>query len=469
VPKFNGMVEIKEGLTFDDVLLVPLLSHVSSRKETNTESNLTPRIKLSIPIVSANMDTVTGSSMAITMARLGGVGVIHRFNTVEEQVNEVTKVKRAQSVVITNPYTVSPDDTLANLKSISAEKGVSSFPVVKGKKLVGIITKRDYMFEKDDSKKVSELMSKDLVTASFGISIEDAKKILAKEKVEKLLLVDKKNRLKGMITAKDIALSENSGNITKDKRGRLVVGGAVGIVGDYKERIKALVDADVDFIVVDVANGYLEKVAETVRYIKDNYDIDVIAGNVATKEGVVNLAKAGADAVKIGIGPGGACLTRSVAGVGYPQLSAIMDCSNAGVPIIADGGIRKSADLAKAIAAGANTVMIGSLLAGTDESPGFIVTKENKNYKLYRGMASISAYADKASKLNEIAEVEGYTPEGTEMLIEYKGSAVKIVNNLVNGLRSAMTYLNARNLDEFRRNARFVRLTEAGKKESKYE
>ena len=463
------MVEIKEGLTFDDVLLVPLLSHVGSRKEANTESNLTPRIKLSIPIVSANMDTVTGSSMAITMARLGGVGVIHRFNTVEEQVNEVTKVKRAQSVVITNPYTVSPDTTLANLKSISAEKGVSSFPVVKGKKLVGIITKRDYMFEKDDSKKVSELMTKDLVTASFGISIEDAKKILAKEKVEKLLLVDKKNRLKGMITAKDIALSENSGNITKDKRGRLVVGGAVGIVGDYKERIKALVDADVDFIVVDVANGYLEKVADTVRYIKNNYDIDVIAGNVATKEGVVNLAKAGADAVKIGIGPGGACLTRSVAGVGYPQLSAIMDCSNAGVPIIADGGIRKSADLAKAIAAGANTVMIGSLLAGTDESPGFIVTKENKNYKLYRGMASISAYADKASKLNEIAEVEGYTPEGTEMLIEYRGSAVKIVNNLVNGLRSAMTYLNARNLDEFRRNARFVRLTEAGKKESKYE
>jgi len=463
------MVEIKEGLTFDDVLLVPLLSRVSSRKETNTESNLTPRIRLSIPIVSANMDTVTGSYMAITMAKLGGVGVIHRFNTIEEQVNEVIKVKRAQSVVITNPYTVSPDTTLANLKSISAEKGVSSFPVVKGKKLVGIITKRDYMFENDDSKKVSELMSKDLVTASFGISTEEAKKILAKEKVEKLLLVDKKNRLKGMITAKDIALSENSGNITKDKHGRLVVGAAVGIVGDYKERIKALVDADVDFIVVDVANGYLEKVAETVRYIKNNYDIDVIAGNVATKEGVVNLAKAGADAVKIGIGPGGACLTRSVAGVGYPQLSAIMDCSNAGVPIIADGGIRKSADLAKAIAAGANTVMIGSLLAGTDESPGLIVTKENKNYKLYRGMASISAYADKVSKLNEIAEIEGYTPEGTEMLIEYRGSAVKIVNNLVNGLRSAMTYLNARNLDEFRRNARFVRLTDAGKKESKYE
>jgi IMP dehydrogenase/GMP reductase len=234
------------------------------------------------------------------------------------------------------------------------------------------------MFEKDDSKKVSELMSKDLVTASFGISIEDAKKILAKEKVEKLLLVDKKGRLKGMITAKDIALSENSGNITKDKRGRLVVGGAVGIVGDYKERIKALVDADVDFIVVDVANGYLEKVAETVRYIKSNYNIDVIAGNVATKEGVVNLAKAGADAVKVGIGPGGACLTRSVAGVGYPQLSAIMDCSNAGVPIIADGGIRKSADLAKAIAAGANTVMIGSLLAGTDESPGFDSNKREQ-------------------------------------------------------------------------------------------
>jgi len=462
------MATIKDGLTFDDVLLVPVPSRVSSRKDTDISSNLTPNIKLSIPLISANMDTVTGSAMAIAMAKLGGVGVIHRFNTINEQVEEVVRVKREQNVVILNPYTVSLDDTLAKVKQIAIEKGVSGFPVVNGKKLVGIITKRDYIFEKDDSKKVRELMTKEPITASYGISTEEAKRILSKKKVEKLLLVGKHGELKGMITAKDIMLSEQGNGVTKDKRGRLVVGAAVGIVGDHKERAKALVDAGADFIVVDVANGYLQKVADTVRYIKSNYDIDVIAGNVATKEGVVQLAKAGADAIKIGIGPGGACLTRTVAGVGYPQLSAIIDCSGADVPIIADGGIKKSADLSKAIAAGVDTVMVGSLLAGTDESPGSIVTKENRNYKLYRGMASISAYADKTSKLNEIVDIEGYTPEGTEMLVEYKGSAVKIVNNLVNGLRSAMTYLNARNLKEFREHANFVKLTEAGMKESKY-
>ncbi|MGC8699377.1 MAG: IMP dehydrogenase [Candidatus Micrarchaeia archaeon] len=461
-------MRIREGITFDDVLLVPKKSNVLSRKDTDTSTYLTKKIKLSIPIISSNMDTVTESQMAITLARLGGVGVIHRFNTIESEASEVEKVKRKQSVVITEPYTVSPEDTLRKVKALTLEKGVSSFPVVEGKKLVGIITRRDYMFEGDDSKKVRELMTKEPVVAEPGISVEKAKVILRKNKIEKLLLVDKEGNLKGMITAKDIATSENNERSTIDKKGRLVVGAAIGIVGDYKERAEKLVEAGADFIVVDVANGYLSKVADVVKYLKKSYEIEVVAGNVATKEGVRQLVEAGADAVKIGIGPGGACLTRSVAGVGYPQLSAIIECASEEVPIIADGGITKSADLAKAIAAGASTAMIGSLFAGTDESPGSIVAKENKSYKLYRGMASISAYADKSSRQSELVDIEGYTPEGTEMLIEYKGSVVKVVNSLVNGLKSAMTYLNARNLNEFRKNAEFVKLTEAGKKESKY-
>lgn len=461
-------MKIIEGVTFDDVLLVPTVSSIHSRKDADTTTMLTRGIKLSIPIISANMDTVTESTMAIMMAKLGGIGVIHRFNSIEEQASEVEKVKRKQTIVITEPYTVSPNDTLAKVKAFAAEKGVSSFPVVEGKKLVGIITRRDYFLEDDESKKVKELMTKNPVVADFGISIKDAKAILKKKKIEKLLLVDKEGNLQGMITARDIAMNEVSDRTTKDKKGRLMVGAAIGIIGDYKERAEKLIEAGADLLVVDVANGYLTKVADVVKEIKKDYDIEVIAGNVATKDGVEHLIKAGADAVKIGIGPGGACLTRSVAGVGYPQLSAIMECSNDEVPIIADGGITKSADLAKAVAAGADTVMIGSLLAGTDESPGRIVTKENKNYKLYRGMASISAYADKAARQNELVDIEGYTPEGTEMLIEYKGSAVKIISNLVNGLKSAMTYLNAKNIEEFRKHAKFVRLTEAGKKESKY-
>ncbi|MGC8586540.1 MAG: IMP dehydrogenase [Candidatus Micrarchaeia archaeon] len=461
-------MNIKEGLAFDDVLLVPIPSRVSSRKDTDISVQLTSSIRLSLPIISANMDTVTGSIMAITMAKLGGIGIIHRFCTIEEEAEEVARVKREQNIIIANPYTVSPEMTIAKVRELAEEKGVSGFPVVEGRKLVGIITRRDYMFESEMNKKVKDLMTRDLITAPKNISIEDAKRLLSKNKIEKLLLVDKLGELAGMITAKDIKLGESNAKVTKDKKGRLAVGAAIGITGDYKERAQKLVDAEADFIVVDVANGYLEKVSDVVRLLKKDYGIEVIAGNVVTKVGVSKLANAGADAVKIGIGPGGACLTRSVAGVGYPQLSAIMECSNTGVPIIADGGITKPADFAKAIAAGATAVMVGSLLAGTDESPGSIVTKENKSYKLYRGMASISAYAEKASKLNELFDIEGYTPEGTELLIEYKGSATKILLNLANGLRSAMTYINARNINEFQANASFVKLTPAGMKESKY-
>lgn len=461
-------MDIKQLITFDDVLLVPRVSKVLSRRDTDTSTYLTDKIKLSIPILSANMDTVTESTMAITLARLGGVGVIHRFNTIQKQTEEVIKVKREQNVIIDSPYCVPPDFTLKQLRELAAEKNVTSFPVTEKDRLVGIITKRDFNFETDPRKKVSEMMTKDVITAKKGVSPDEAKDILMKHKIEKLPLVDSKGNINGMVTAKDITISSSYTSSARDKQGRLRVGGAIGIGQDSMDRAKELVNAGVDFIVVDVANGYLEKVADTVRLLKKNFPINVIAGNVATKEGVLNLKKAGADCVKIGIGPGGACLTRPVAGVGYPQLSAIMESAGNGIPVIADGGITKSADFAKAIAAGAQTIMMGGLLAGTDESPGSVITKESVNYKFYRGMASVDAFADRSSKVNETVDIEGYTPEGTEKLVPYRGSAVKIINNLMGGLRSSMTYLNASNLREFRANAKFVGLTEAGKKESKY-
>ena len=461
-------MDIKKLITFDDVLLIPKVSKVSSRKDTDTSTRLTDNIKLSIPIISANMDTVTEAGMAITIARLGGVGAIHRFNTIEKEAEEITKVKREQNVIIENPYCVPPHFTLRQLRELMNDKKVSGFPVVDGKRLVGIITRRDSQFESDEKTLVGDMMTKDVVTAKKGTSIEEAKKILMKNKIEKLPLLDSKGNLVAMITSKDIKIADSYTSASRDKQGRLVVGGSVGIGEDYLERAKAIVDAGADFIIVDVANGYLEKTAGVVRNLKNKFSVDVIAGNIATKEGLLNLKRAGADCVKVGIGPGGACLTRPVAGVGYPQLSAIMECANNGLPIIGDGGISKSADFSKAIAAGADAVMIGGLLAGTDESPGSIVTKSNVNYKFYRGMASINAFADRSNKTNEEADLDGYTPEGTESLIAYKGSAVKIINNLVGGLRSAMTYLNARNIQELRKNASFVELTESGKKESKY-
>lgn len=461
-------MEIKEALTFDDVLLVPKVSKAYSRRSVDTSTNITDSLKINIPILSSNMDTVTEAPMAIAMAKAGAVGVIHRFNTIEGEVNEITKVKREQNIVIEHPYIVKKDYTLSELKSLSLEKGVSGFPVVDGTRLIGIVTRRDYEFETEPSKKVSEMMTRDVISAPKNVSMESAKTIMKREKIEKLPLVDKNNILVGMITARDIKLAEGYSNASKDKKGRLMVGASIGIGSDYMERARKLVDAEADFIVVDVANGYLEKVADVVKSLKKNFKIDVIAGNVATREGVEHLKKAGSDAIKVGIGPGGACLTRPVAGVGYPQLAAIIDCAKSGISIIADGGITKSADFAKAMAGGASAAMVGGLFAGTDESPGAIVTKENQNYKFYRGMASINAYSDRAIKEEETVDLEGYTPEGTEKLIPYKGSVVKIVNNMVGGLRSAMTYLNSENLKDFRRNASFVRLTESGKKESKY-
>ncbi len=458
---------IKDAFTFDDVLLVPKVSKVSSRWGVDTSSYLTDKIKLNIPIVSSNMDTVTEHIMAISLAKAGGVGIIHRFNSIENEVIEITKVKREQNIVIEKPYVVSREMTIGKLRELVNEKKVTSFPVVQEGKLIGIITRRDFEFEEDLNKKVSDLMTRDVITAQKGISLEEAKRLLAKNKIEKLPLVDKSGNLIGMITSRDIKLLDGYSKASKDKKGRLIVGGSIGIGSDYLERAKSLIDAEADFIAVDVANGYLEKTADVVKEVK-KLGVEVIAGNVATKEGLLNLKKAGADCVKIGIGPGGACLTRPVAGVGYPQLSSILECANNGVKIIADGGINKSADFAKAIAAGSDTVMIGGLFAGTEESPGVVITKENVNYKFYRGMASINAYSDRALKTEEAADLEGYTPEGMEMLIPYKGSVLKIINNLLGGLRSSMTYLNADNIKEFQKNAQFVILTDSGRKESKY-
>ena len=458
---------IKDAFTFDDVLLVPRVSNVNSRWQVNTSTYLTDKIKLNIPLVSSNMDTVTEHVMAIAMAKAGGVGIIHRFNSIENEVEEIIKVKREQNIVIEKPYVISKETTVGKLRELVLEKKVSSFPVIENSKLVGIVTRRDFEFEENSNKKVEEIMTKDLITSHKGISLEEAKKVMQREKIEKLPLIDRDGKLTGMITSRDIRILDGYSKASKDKNGRLIVGGSIGIGSDHIERAKALINAEADFIVVDVANGYLEKTAEVVREIK-KLGVEVIAGNVATKEGVLNLKKAGADCVKVGIGPGGACLTRPVAGVGYPQLSAIIEAANNGVRVMADGGITKSADFSKAIAAGADTAMIGGLLAGTDESPGVVITKENTNYKFYRGMASVNAYSDRALKTEEAADLEGYTPEGTETLIPYKGSVIKIINNLMGGLRSAMTYLNAKSISEFRKNAEFVLLTDSAKKESKY-
>jgi len=460
-----------DEFTFDDVLIIPKTASgagPSSRKDVSTAVQLTDTVRLKIPLISANMDTVTEASMAITMARLGGVGVIHRFNSTAEEAEEIRKVKRAQSVIIENPYFIGPDASLGELKSLMIEKGVTSFPVLKGRKLVGIVTKRDYYFEKNLKMKVADIMTRGVVTARKNTTIGEAERILGKNKIEKLPLVDSNGNLTGMMTSRDIGIAESYSDASKDGKGRLLVGASIGISGDYRERLDGVVDAGADFIVIDVANGYLTKTSDTVKYVKKSYDIDVIAGNVATKDGVLNLKRAGADCIKIGIGPGSACLTRPVAGVGYPQLSAIINCSGLGVPIIADGGMNKSADMAKAMAGGASAVMIGGLIAGTDESPGSIVSKSGSNYKFYRGMASVNAYANRSARTGEEVDVGEYTPEGTEALIPYRGSAAKIVKDMIGGLRSAMTYVNAYDLREFQAGASFVRLTEAGRKESKY-
>ncbi len=471
---------IIEGLTFDDVLLAPRRSSVRSRREVETKTLLSRHLELKVPIVSAPMDTVTEHAMAITLARAGGIGIVHRFLPIEQQVEEVLRVKRSESIIIEQPYTLRNDQRLKDARRLMAQYGVSGLLVVDGHgKLLGILTARDIQFERDPEKSVGEIMTqlKDLVTAPYDVSPKEAERVLHEHKVEKLPLVDKEGKLRGLITSKDMLSLEQYPNASKDEKGRLLVGAAVGVKSGYLERAKALHDAGADVLAVDVAHAHSNITIDAVRTImKELPDVELIVGNVATKEGTDDLIKAGANAVKVGIGSGSICITRIVTGAGVPQLTAIMECAKvadrAGVPIIADGGIRNSGDITKAIAAGASTVMIGSLFAGTEEGPGITVMREGRKHKLVRGMASVAASFDRSSRETEQNEEDSavnlidYVPEGVEAFVPYKGSASELINQLIGGLKSGMSYCGATNIQQLRGKANFVRLSPAGLKES---
>ncbi len=469
-------MNIKEGLTFDDVLLIPKRSPIISRSQTNLKTRLSRNISLNIPIISANMDTVTESPMAIALAREGGIGIIHRFMTIQDQVDEVLKVKRSESVMIEQPYTISIDSTVGYAKKIMHDFGISGLLIEKNKELAGIITKRDLLFETNFENNVSSVMSKDVVFAELGTTIEKAKYILHKNRIEKLPIIDKDKQIIGLITSKDILKMEEFPNASKDKKGRLLVGAAVGVKGDYLERTEALLDAGADVMVVDIAHGHSDNAINCVHLIKKAFkDCELIAGNIATGHGTEDLIRAGVDAVKVGVGSGSICITRVITGSGVPQLTAILDSVKIAkeyeVPVISDGGIRNSGDLTKALAAGSSSVMVGSLLGGTDESPGKTLVKNGKKYKIYRGMASFYAslgrkYREEGEQLIESEDLNDYVPEGVEAMVSYKGSVVEIIRQLVGGLRSGLSYCGAKTINEMQQNAEFVRITTAGYIES---
>ncbi|HKH89134.1 MAG TPA: IMP dehydrogenase [Nitrososphaera sp.] len=469
-------MDIVQGLTFDDVLLVPKRSPIVSRSQTNLRTKLSRNITLNIPIISANMDTVTESGMAIALAREGGIGIIHRFMTIEDQVDEILKVKRSESVMIEQPYTIKPDLTVAEAKKAMAEYSVSGLLVEDRGKLLGIITRRDITFENNNRLKVSELMTKDVITAKVGLTIDQAKGILHTKRIEKLPVVDDKRHIVGLITSKDILKMEQYPYASKDKKGRLLVGAAVGVKGDYLERTEALLEAGADVIVVDIAHGHSENAINTVHMIKKAFpDCELIAGNVATGEGSRDLIKAGVDAVKVGVGSGSICITRVVTGSGVPQLTAVIDSVKVArdydIPIISDGGIRNSGDITKALAAGASSVMIGSLFGGTDESPGKTLVKNGKMYKMYRGMASFYAslgrkYREAGPQVVDSDDLNDYVPEGVEAMVPYNGSVVEIIRQMAGGLRSGLSYCGAKTIPEMQTNAEFIKITSAGYVES---
>lgn len=463
---------IKEGLTFDDVLLIPQKSEILP-KEIDTKTNLTKNIELNIPLMSAGMDTVTESKMAISMARQGGIGIIHKNMSIEEQASEVDRVKRSESGVIVDPFFLTKDHTIQDADDIMGRYRISGVPIVDpNNKLIGIITNRDIKFEKDMSKKIEDVMTKDnLVTAKEGVDLEKAQQILKQHKIEKLPIVDDEGHLKGLITIKDIEKKIQYPNSAKDKKGRLLCGAAVGITGDLLDRVKALYEAKVDVIVLDSAHGHSKGVIEAIKKIKENYpDLQVIAGNVATAEGCEDLIKAGADCIKVGMGPGSICTTRVVAGIGVPQITAVMDCAEVAkkydIPIIADGGIKYSGDVVKALAAGADVCMMGSLFAGTEESPGEIVLYRGRSYKTYRGMGSIAAM-EHGSKDRYFQEgSKKLVPEGVEGMVAYKGKAEDITYQMIGGLKSGMGYCGAPNIKALQETAQFIKITAASLKES---
>jgi IMP dehydrogenase len=462
---------IGEGITFDDVLLVPAYSQVIPN-QVDVSTYLTQKIRLNIPMMSAGMDTVTEHRMAIAMARQGGIGIIHKNMSIEAQAEEVDKVKRSENGVITDPFSLSPEHTLADADSLMAKFRISGVPITEGRKLVGIITNRDLKFEKDFSKKIKEAMtSENLVTAREGITLEDAKSILAKSKKEKLPIVDADYNLVGLITIKDIEKTIKYPLSAKDDQGRLLCGAGVGISANCLDRVQALVDAKVDVIVLDSAHGHSENVLKCLRMIKEKFpDLQVIAGNCATAAATRDLIEAGADAVKVGIGPGSICTTRVVAGIGVPQITAVMDCYEMArkynVPIIADGGIKYSGDITKAIAAGGNVVMMGSMFAGCDEAPGEFELYQGRKYKVYRGMGSISAMENGSKDRYFQEDAKKLVPEGVEGRVAYKGTVEDTVFQLMGGLRAGMGYCGCGSIDALKENGRFIKMTSAALRES---
>ncbi len=462
---------VSEGITFDDVLLSPAKSDFVPT-EADTSTMLTNNISINIPIVSAAMDTVTESGLAIALGQEGGIGIIHKNLDIQAQKREVAKVKRSENGVIQDPVTLTANDTVSKAKAVMAEQNVSGIPIVEGKKLVGILTKRDLKFLADETVKLSEVMTKDnLITGPESTTLEQAKEVLQNHKVEKLLLVNDAGELAGLITMRDIDRVQQFPLAARDSRGRLRVGAAVG-VHDY-DRIEALIEAEVDVIVVDTAHGHSDNVIETVKQIKSKYDIDVIAGNIATAEAAKDLIKAGANAIKVGIGPGAICTTRIISGVGVPQISAIAACAEVadkhGIPVIADGGVKQSGDITKAIAAGASSVMVGSLFAGVDESPGMLVIYKGRQFKEYRGMGSLGAMvkgsADRYGQKSTVSK-DKLVPEGVEGRVPYKGSLGGFLYQLVGGLRAGMGYCGTKTIEQLRKNGKFIRVSSASMSES---
>ncbi|HEX8993613.1 MAG TPA: IMP dehydrogenase [Anaerolineales bacterium] len=465
------------ALTYDDVLLVPQHSDIPSRRQLSTQTRLTRTIPLQAPILSANMDTVTESEMAIVMAREGGIGIIHRFMTIEEQVRQIGRVKKAESYVVDNPITLTVSHTVGDVRKVVAETYTGGILILDSTgRLVGIVTTRDLLFEHDDARPVSEIMTRDVITAPVDTNLEQAERILHEHRIEKLPLTDASGKLAGLITMKDISKLTEFPKATKDGRVRLSVGAAVGVKPAELKRMERLLEAGADCIVVDIAHGDSTLEMELIGAARKRFpSAQIIGGNVATAEGTQRLIDAGADAVKVGVGPGSICITRVVAGAGVPQLTAVIECAEVGrrqgVPIIADGGVRASGDVVKALAAGASTVMIGSLLAGTDESPGLLMTRKGHRYKVSRGMASLQANMARKQREGELEvtqeEIEDYVSEGVEAAVPYRGSAREMLAQLIGGLQSGMSYCAAHSVDELYEKAVFVRMTPVGLVESR--
>jgi IMP dehydrogenase len=463
------------ALTYDDVLLVPQYSNVDSRRILSTKSCLTKKITLQVPIVSANMDVVTESEMAITMAREGGIGMIHRFMTIAEQARQIQRVKKAESFIVDKPLTMTESNTVGDVKRVVEETGTGGILILdKNDKLIGIVSTRDLLFENDANKPVTAIMSREVQSAPPNTTLKEAERLLHEYRVEKLPLVDGGGKVVGLVTLKDIMKITQFPKATKDSKGRLSVGAAVGVRDKEMRRVEAVLEAGADCIVVDIAHGDSHLEIEMIKNIRKSFpEAQIVGGNVATADGTKRLIEAGVDAVKVGVGPGSICITRIVAGSGVPQLTAVIECAEAareyGIPIIADGGIRQPGDLAKAIAAGAQTAMIGSMLAGTDESPGLVMTRKGHRYKASRGMASLDANIERNKREgNDLTqeEIEDYVAEGVEASVPYRGRAREVLTQLIGGLQSGMSYSGAHSIEEFQQMAIFVRMTGAGLKES---